>query len=112
MNNPKKFKNKILGIIFTKKEGECRMIKRSKIGLNRIIYPKLKLEDFFKFAKYLDLYKIELRNDLPGKEIIDGYAPEKIKVLLKKSSSFNFGYVILLRLILDLLIILYSPLFL
>jgi len=60
------------------------MIKRSKIGLNRIIYPKLKLEDFFKFAKDLDLNKIELRNDLPGKEIIDGYAPEKIKVLLKK----------------------------
>jgi len=44
----------------------------------------LKLEDFFKFTKDLDLNKIELRNDLPGKEIIDGYTPEKIKVLLKK----------------------------
>ena len=31
------------------------MIKRSRISLNRIIYPKLKLEDFFKFTKNLDL---------------------------------------------------------
>jgi len=68
------------------------MIKRSKIGLNRIIYPKLKLEDFFKFAKDLDLNKIELRNDLPGKEIIDGYTPEKIKVLLKKIWSGNINH--------------------
>jgi len=60
------------------------MIKRSRISLNRIIYPKLKLEDFFKFAKDLRLNKIELRNDLPGKEIIDDYAPEEIKMLLKK----------------------------
>jgi 2-keto-myo-inositol isomerase len=66
------------------KEGEYRMIKRSKISLNRIIYPKLKLEDFFKFAKDLDLNKIELRNDLPGGKIIDDYAPEQLKELSKK----------------------------
>jgi len=60
------------------------MIKRSKIGLNRIIYPKLKLEDFFKFAKDLELNKIELRNDLPGGKIIDGYTPGQVKELSKK----------------------------
>jgi len=60
------------------------MIKRSKIGLNRIIYPKLKLEDFFKFTKDLDLNKIELRNDLPGGKIIDDYAPGQLKELSKK----------------------------
>ena len=60
------------------------MIKRSKIGLNRIIYPKLKLEDFFKFTKDLDLNKIELRNDLPGEKIIDGYTPGQLKELSKK----------------------------
>ena len=60
------------------------MIQRSKISLNRIIYPKLKLEDFFKFAKDLDLNKIELRNDLPGGKIIDGYAPGQLKELSKK----------------------------
>ncbi|GAI78396.1 unnamed protein product [marine sediment metagenome] len=60
------------------------MIKRSKISLNRIIYPKLKLEDFFKFTKNLDLDKIELRNDLPGEEIIDDYSHEQLKELSKK----------------------------
>ena len=60
------------------------MIQRSKISLNRIIYPKLKLEDFFKFAQDLDLNKIELRNDLPGREIIDGYSHEQLKELSKK----------------------------
>jgi len=60
------------------------MIKRSKISLNRIIYPKLKLENFFKFAKDLGLNKIELRNDLPGGKIIDGYTAGQLKELLKK----------------------------
>jgi len=60
------------------------MIKRSKISLNRIIYPKLKLENFFKFAKDLGLNKIELRNDLPGGKIIDGYTPGQLKELSKK----------------------------
>ena len=60
------------------------MIKKSKFSLNRIIYPKLKLENFFKFAKDLDLNKIELRNDLPGGKIIDGYTPEQLKELSKK----------------------------
>ena len=60
------------------------MIKRSRIGLNRIIYPKLKLEDFHKFTKDLGLNKIELRNDLPGGKIIDGYTPGQLKELSKK----------------------------
>ena len=60
------------------------MIQRLKISLNRIIYPKLKLEDFFKFTKDLDLNKIELRNDLPGGKIIDDYTPEQLKELIKK----------------------------
>jgi len=60
------------------------MIQRLKISLNRIIYPKLKLEDFFKFTKDLDLNKIELRNDLPGGKIIDDYSPEQLKELIKK----------------------------
>lgn len=60
------------------------MINRSRIGLNRIIYPKLQLEDFFKFTKDLDLNKIELRNDLPGGKIIDDYTPEQLKGLCKK----------------------------
>jgi predicted xylose isomerase-like sugar epimerase len=34
------------------------MIKRSRISLNRIIYPNLELEDFYKFTKDLGLNKI------------------------------------------------------
>ncbi|TET10037.1 MAG: xylose isomerase [Candidatus Atribacteria bacterium] len=60
------------------------MINRSKISLNRIIYPKLKLENFFKLVKDLGLNKIELRNDLPGGKIIDGYTPGQLKKLSKK----------------------------
>jgi len=60
------------------------MIKRTRFSLNRIIYPKLKLEDFFKFIKDLGLNKIELRNDLPGGKIIDGYTPGQLKELSKK----------------------------
>jgi len=60
------------------------MIKRSRFGLNRIIYPNLKLEDFYIFTKDLGLDKIELRNDLPGGEIIDGYSHEQMKEISKK----------------------------
>ena len=60
------------------------MIKRSKFSLNRIIYPKLELEDFFKFVKDLDLNKIELRNDLPGGKIIDDHTPGQLIELSKK----------------------------
>jgi len=60
------------------------MIERSRISLNRIIYPDLNLEDFFKFTADLGLNKIELRNDLPGIGIIDTYPPEQVKNLSKK----------------------------
>ena len=51
------------------------MIERSKFSLNRIIYPNLKLENFYKFTEDLGLNKIELRNDLSGGKIIDAYTP-------------------------------------
>jgi 2-keto-myo-inositol isomerase len=60
------------------------MINRSKISLNRIVYPNLELEDFYKFTKDLGLNKIELRNDLPGGKIIDSYTPRQLKELSKK----------------------------
>ncbi len=60
------------------------MIKRSRISLNRIIYPNLELEDFYRFTKDLGLNKIELRNDLPGEKIIDSYTPRQLKELSKK----------------------------
>jgi predicted xylose isomerase-like sugar epimerase len=50
----------------------------------------LELEDFYKFTKDLGLNKIELRNDLPGGKIIDGYAPGRLKEL-----SLKYGVEIL-----------------
>jgi 2-keto-myo-inositol isomerase len=80
------------------------MMERSRFSLNRIIYPDLNLEDFFKFTADLGLYKVELRNDLPGKGVIDTYSPEEIKDLLKKYGieilainalqKFNLGVVL------------------
>ncbi|PIY33343.1 MAG: xylose isomerase [Candidatus Infernicultor aquiphilus] len=80
------------------------MMERSRFSLNRIIYPDLNLEDFFKFTADLGLNKVELRNDLPGKGVIDTYSPEEIKDLLKKYDleiltinalqKFNLGVVL------------------
>lgn len=80
------------------------MMERSRFSLNRIIYPDLNLEDFFKFTADLGLNKVELRNDLPGRGIIDTYSPEQIKDLLKKYGieiltikalqKFNLGVVL------------------
>ena len=80
------------------------MIERSKFSLNRIIYPDLNLEDFFKFTADLNLNKVELRNDLPGKGVIDAYSPDQIKDLSKKYGieivtinalqKFNLGMVL------------------
>lgn len=80
------------------------MMERSRFSLNRIIYPDLNLEDFFKFTADLGLNKIELRNDLPERGVIDTYSPEEIKDLLKKYGieiltikalqKFNLGVVL------------------
>ncbi len=61
---------------------------KSRFALNRIIYPKAKLEDFFQLAADLGLHKVELRNDLEGphdltdRGIIDDYEPEQVRELL------------------------------
>lgn len=65
-------------------KGANRMIERTRISLNRIIYPDLNLENFFMLTADLGLNKVELRNDLPGRGIIDTYSPEQAKDLSKK----------------------------
>ena len=42
------------------------MISRSKISLNRMLFPVASLEEFFKLSTDMGLNKVELRNDLPG----------------------------------------------
>ena len=80
------------------------MIARSKISLNRILLPRVSLEEFFKLSADLELNKIELRNDLPGIGIIAPYSPEQVKGLSEKYNikiltinalqKFNLGAVL------------------
>ncbi len=60
------------------------MLDTSQFSLNRIIYPDLGLEDFFKLTKDVGLNKVELRNDLPGGNILDNYSPQEAKALADK----------------------------
>jgi len=80
------------------------MISKSKIGLNRILFPNANLEEFFKLSSRMGLIKIELRNDLPGAGIIAPYSPEQVKGLSEKYNikiltinalqKFNLGAVL------------------
>ncbi len=60
------------------------MIDRTRISLNRIIYPGLTLQEFCQFAADLKVNKIELRNDLPGGKILDNYSPEQVREFLEQ----------------------------
>lgn len=54
------------------------MLNRSRIALNRIVYPAVGLDEFFAITAELGLGKVELRNDLPGGKIIDDLAPGEV----------------------------------
>ncbi len=60
------------------------MLQRSQIGLNRIIYPELDIEAYLLLASELGLHKVELRNDLPDRRIIDDLEPERVREGLEK----------------------------
>lgn len=60
------------------------MIDRCRFGLNRIICPSLDIKDFFQLANDLELNSVELRNDLPGKKIIDHYSIQEINDMAKR----------------------------
>lgn len=80
------------------------MITRSRISLNRILFPSVSLEEFFKLSADMGLNKIELRNDLAEIGIIAPYSPEQVKELSEKYNitiltinalqKFNLGAVL------------------
>ena len=59
------------------------MIERYRFGLNRIICPSLDIKDFFQLTHDLGLQYVELRNDLPGRKVIDNYSAQEIKYLTR-----------------------------
>ena len=60
------------------------MISRSDISVNRILFPALTLEAFFKTCSDLGVHKVELRNDLPGKSSLDDLQPGQVVALSQK----------------------------
>jgi 2-keto-myo-inositol isomerase len=50
------------------------VIDKQRVGLNRVISPSLSLADFYGLASSLGIGKVEIRNDLGGKDPIDGLA--------------------------------------
>lgn len=60
------------------------MLDKSRFSLNRIIYPGLNMENFFKLTKEIGLDKVELRNDLPGNKILDDLSEKDVKDLAVK----------------------------
>ena len=61
------------------------MIEKRRFAVNRITCPSLGLEDFFRFTADLGLSKVELRNDLPGVQVIDGLSGSRAAALAKAS---------------------------
>ncbi len=53
-------------------------------GLNRIMAPGHDLETFFRITSEMGLKYLEVRNDLPGNKIYDGYSAEKVNELSEK----------------------------
>jgi 2-keto-myo-inositol isomerase len=51
------------------------MIDIKRFSLNRIISPSLELGEFYAFASSVGLRKVELRNDIGGKDPVDGLRP-------------------------------------
>lgn len=59
------------------------MIPKENFALNRILAPHLSLKEFIDTALSVGVSTIELRNDLPGKEIIDNYTPQEVRKLCR-----------------------------
>lgn len=57
----------------------------SRIALNRIIIPSLKLAEFFEFAATIGVRAVELRNDLHGADVIDGMRPHEARDLAARN---------------------------
>jgi 2-keto-myo-inositol isomerase len=52
-----------------------------KYALNHMAVPRLGIAGFFDLAKSLGIAAVEIRNDLEGKAILDGTAPQEIRSL-------------------------------
>ena len=56
-------------------------MKPSRISLNRILSPRLSLDEFFRLAHSVGATAVELRNDMEGVDTIDALPPDRVKEL-------------------------------
>lgn len=57
------------------------MAEKRQFCLNRIACPRLELPEFLLLAAETGCLRVELRNDLPGRGIIDGLDPDRVRGL-------------------------------
>lgn len=62
------------------------MIDRARFALNRIACPKASLEELFALASKVGAGGVELRNDLPGVDVLDGLEPARVKAMAERFS--------------------------
>jgi 2-keto-myo-inositol isomerase len=60
------------------------MIEMRRFALNRIACPSLGVEDFLRLTADLGLAKVELRNDLPGRDVTDGLPGSKVVAMAER----------------------------
>ncbi len=53
------------------------MVDTMRLGLNRIVSPSLGLAEFYELASSIGVKKVELRNDIGGRDPIDGMKPSE-----------------------------------
>lgn len=59
-------------------------IDRNRFCLNRRTAPELSLENFFQIAQRCGINKVEIRNDLPNRKLLDDMTPEQFNDLADK----------------------------
>ncbi len=60
------------------------MINKKNFAVNRMTYPVPMMDDFFALVKEAGLNKVELRNDLIGKGIIDSLDAAEFNIIKKQ----------------------------
>ena len=60
------------------------IIDKKQFAVNRMTYPVPMMDEFFALVKEAGLSRVELRNDLEGKGIIDNLNPEEFNEIKKK----------------------------
>jgi len=62
------------------------MVPKSRLALNRIACPQVGLSDFLRLGRDLGLGKVELRTDIPGRDVFDGMTAAQVVDMLEENT--------------------------